>query len=167
MTHRPHHRLHNVGRISYNSRSQMVFLQGKINNSRFIAHVVNPVLLSFIRQEGDVLFSRTTHIHIRLLLRNVLFVEYNCPGQQDPQIFRQMNMYVTWWSGNLLFLQSLPQPIPNCDIWCKMLGIIYRRITFDTFMTVFMREYTPALPPEGDTLCIDVCLGTPYCDMCV
>ena len=45
------------GAISYDSRSYLVFLQGKVNSARYIAQVVNPVLLSFLRQEGDVLFQ--------------------------------------------------------------------------------------------------------------
>ena len=68
-------------------------------------------------------FSRTMHIHIRLLRRNMLFMVYNCPGQQEPKISHQLNTYGTWWSGNLLSLQCLSQPFPNCDM-CKMLGII-------------------------------------------
>ena len=42
MTQRPHHRLHGVGAISYNSRSHLVFLQGKINTARYIAQAINP-----------------------------------------------------------------------------------------------------------------------------
>ena len=57
MTHRPHLRLHDVGAISYNSWSHFVFLQGKVNSAHYIAQVVNAVLLPFIQQEGDVLFS--------------------------------------------------------------------------------------------------------------
>ena len=112
-------------------------------------------------------FSRTTLIHIWLLPCNMLFVVYNCPGQQDPQISLQLNMYGTWWSGNLLFLQSLPQPSPNCDNGCKMLETVYCMMTFGTFMIVCMREYMPALPPEGDTLCIDVILWTTLTVTCV
>ena len=42
-------------------------------------------------------FSRTMHIHIQLLQCNMLFVLYtNCPGEQDSQISRQLNMYGTW-----------------------------------------------------------------------
>ena len=37
------------GTISYNSRSHLVFLKGKVNSSRYIAQVVNPELLPFIR----------------------------------------------------------------------------------------------------------------------
>ena len=57
-THRPYLRLHSVGAVSYNSRSQLVFLQCKLNSVRYIAQVVNPALLLFLRQEGDVLFQQ-------------------------------------------------------------------------------------------------------------
>ena len=50
------------------------------------------MLLPFLRQEDGVLFSRTMHIHIQLLRHTEPFVTYNCPDQQDPQIFRQFNM---------------------------------------------------------------------------
>ena len=44
--------------ISYNLLSHSVFLQNKVKNACYIAQVVNPVLLSFIRQGGDVLFQQ-------------------------------------------------------------------------------------------------------------
>ena len=44
------------GSISYNSLSHLVFLQGKVNSVHYNAQVVNPVLLSFPRQEIDVFF---------------------------------------------------------------------------------------------------------------
>ena len=57
---------------------------------------VKPVLLPFLRQERDVFFSRTMHVQIRLLRRNVLFVVYNnCSDQQDPQIYRHLKAYGT------------------------------------------------------------------------
>ena len=46
------------GAISYKSRSYLVFLQGKETSARYIAQFVNPMLLSFLRQEGDVLFQQ-------------------------------------------------------------------------------------------------------------
>ena len=49
------------GAISYNPQSHLVYLEGKVNSARYIAQVVNPVLLPFLRLEGDV------HVHIRLL----------------------------------------------------------------------------------------------------
>ena len=36
----------------------MIFLQGKVNRTRYIAQVGNPVLLIYIRQEGEVLFQQ-------------------------------------------------------------------------------------------------------------
>ena len=36
------------GAISYNSRSHFVFVQGKVNSARYIAQVVNTVLLPFL-----------------------------------------------------------------------------------------------------------------------
>ena len=57
----------------------------------------------------------------------------------------------------------------NCDNRCKMLETIYHRITFGKFMTVCMREYTPALPPEWGRpiLCIDVTVWAPLTVTCV
>ena len=46
------------GGISYNSRSHLVFLQDKVNIARYIAQVVNPMLLPFLRQKGDVHFQQ-------------------------------------------------------------------------------------------------------------
>ena len=56
---------------------------------------------------------------------------------------------------------------PNCNNRCKMLGTIYRRMTFGTFMTDCMKEYTAALPPEGATLCIYVTVWVPLTVTCV
>ena len=65
------------GDQSYNSRSHLLFMQGKVNSALYITQVVNPVLLPFLRQEGDVLFQQDNEHP-----RNVFFVLYtNCPGQ--------------------------------------------------------------------------------------
>ena len=58
MTHRPHLSLHGVGAIIFSSWSHLVFLQGKVNSVCYIAQVVNPMLLPFLRQEGHVLFQQ-------------------------------------------------------------------------------------------------------------
>ena len=55
------------GAISYNSQSQLVFLQGKVNSARYIAHIVNPELLPFFYRNVICFFSRITHVDIRLL----------------------------------------------------------------------------------------------------
>ena len=44
--------------ICYNSKSHLVFLLGKVYSARYIAQVVNPMLLSFLRQECDVVFQQ-------------------------------------------------------------------------------------------------------------
>ena len=51
-------RLNGVGAINYSSWLHLVFLQGKVNTTRYIAQVVNPVLLPFLRQEDDMLFHQ-------------------------------------------------------------------------------------------------------------
>ena len=152
--------------ISYNSRSHLVFLRGKVNSAHYIAEAFNPVLLPFLRQEGDVLnrqYNTRPHKAAATLcaLQGV---------QQLPWPARSPDLSPIehiWWSGNLLFLHSLPQPLPNCDNRCKMLGTICRRMTFSTFMTVCMREYMPAMLLEGCTLCIDVTVWAPFTVMCV
>ena len=75
----------------------------------------------------------------------------------------------TWdmMKQELSLSQSLPQALPNCDNGCKILGTIYRRMTFSTFMTVFMRVYTPELLPDGGTVCIDVTVWEDLTVTCV
>ena len=117
------------GAISYNSRSHMVFLQGKVNCARYIAHV-NPVLLPFLQQEGDVHFQQDNECpHTAAATQRALRGVQELSWPARAQISRQLNTHGTWWSGNLLFLQSLSQPLPNCDNRCKMLGTIYCRVT--------------------------------------
>ena len=93
--HPPHLRLHGVGAIIYSSRSDLLFLQGKVNNSRYMLLAFNSVLLPFLRQKGGELFQQNNAVHIQLLRRNVLFVVYNCPGQQHPKISLQLKTYGT------------------------------------------------------------------------
>jgi len=71
-----------------------------------MALVVNPLLLSFLLEEGYVLCQHDTHCGIRLLRRNMLFVVYKYSGQQDLQIFRQFNTYETLGRGIYLYLES-------------------------------------------------------------
>ena len=47
--------------------------------------------------------------------------------------------------------------------WVQNAGTVYRRMTFGSFLTVWMREYMHALPPEwGYTVYWCHCLDTPY-----
>ena len=55
------------GAICYNSRSHLVFLQGKVNSARYIVQVVNPELLPFLRQKVMCLFRGITYVYTRLL----------------------------------------------------------------------------------------------------
>ena len=108
------------------------------------------MLLPFLRQEGVVLFEEeNTRPHTAAATQRALREVQQELGEPDSQISRQMNTYGTWWSVNLLFLQSLPQPLTNCDNGCQMLGTIYRKMAFGTFITVCMRKYTPACRQRG------------------
>ena len=124
-------------------------MQDKVNSALYIAVVVKPVLLPFIRQEGDVLFQQdNTRPHTAAATQRALR-----SVQQLPWPVRTPTPSPTEYVWDMmkreLILQSLPQPWPNCDNGCKMLGIIYRWMTFGTFMSSCMQEYTPALPPDG------------------
>ena len=55
MTHRPYLRLHGVGGHQLQLVITFGVLEGKVNSARYIAKVVNPVLLPILEQEGDVL----------------------------------------------------------------------------------------------------------------
>ena len=123
--------------------------------------LLTPCYCHFFDRKVIYFFSRTTHVYIPLLRRNVLFMMYNCPSQQDPQISRQLNTYGTWWIGNLFFLQSLPQPLPNFENEYKMLGTIFPRMTFGT---LWLFACVPAR--GGYSVYWYDCLGTPYCDVC-
>ena len=60
-----------------------MFLQGKVNSARYIAHVV---LVSFLRQEGDVLFQQDNACpHTAAVMLRAL-CGVRLPGEQDPQI---------------------------------------------------------------------------------
>ena len=61
------------GAISSNSRFHFMFLHGKVNGTRYISYVVNPVLLSVLRQEGDVVFQQNNACpHIASAMRRAL-----------------------------------------------------------------------------------------------
>ena len=125
------------------------FLQDKLNSACYIAQIVNPVLLPLHRQEGDVIFQQDNiHPHMAATMQHALHDIQQLPwSTRTPDLSPIQNVWVML-KGNLLFLQSLPKSLPNCDNGCKMLGTIYSRMSFGTFMTVCMPEYTPALLPE-------------------
>ena len=141
----------------------------RVNSGHYIAQVVNPVLLPFLQQEGHVLYHQdNAHPHMAAVMQVLSVVYNNCLGQKDPQISCQLNMFRTWWSGNLFFLQSLPQPLTNCDNRCKMLGTLLSQDDIRHFYNrLHARIHTCIAVRWKYTVYWFDCLGTPYCDVCV
>ena len=130
-THRPHLRFHGVGGHLLQLAVIFGILHGKVNSAWYIAQVVNSVLLPFLRQEGDVLIQ---HGNVRPHMApathgDVLSVQQLTWPARSPDLL-PIEHVLDMVKRNLLFLQSLPQPLPNCDNEWKMLGTVYRRITF-------------------------------------
>ena len=62
------------GAISNNLHLNLVFLQGKVNSTRYIAKVVDPMLLPFLRQGGDVLFQQDNACpHMAAAMQHALY----------------------------------------------------------------------------------------------
>ena len=127
------------GGPSYNLQSHLVSLQGKVNSAYYIALVVNPVLLPFLRQEDDVLFQQdNAHPHMVAVMQRALRgVQQLLWPKRSPNLLpveRVWNMM----KRELTLSPSLPQPLPNCEKGCKILGTIYRRMIFSTFITICM-----------------------------
>ena len=127
--------------------------------------LVTPCSWHFFDRNMMCFFSRTTHVHIRLLRHNVLFVVYNnCPGQQNLQISRLWNTY-----GMLKreLTQSLAQPLPNCDNGWKMLK---KNLSQDDIRYLYDRldaRIHACVAAIGGTLCIDVTVWAPLTVTCV
>ena len=104
------------GGISYNSRSHLVFLQGKVNSARYITHV-NPVLLPFIRQECDVLFQQDNgHPHTVASTQRIL------PGVQLPWPARIPDLLSIEHVWDVMKQELTVSPLPNRYNGCNMLG---------------------------------------------
>ena len=145
-----------------------MFLRGKVNSVHYIAQI-NTVLLTFLRSEGGLLFKQNnarplTAAAMQRALRGVHLRRR--PARTPDLSSIEQVWYIMKWE--LFFLKGLSQPLRNCDNGCKMLGTIYCWMTFGTFKTVCIREYTTALPPEGEgyTVYWCHCLRTPYYVMC-
>ena len=50
--------------ISYNSRSHLVFLLGKVNSARYMHKSLTPCYWNFFERKVMCFFSRTTHVHM-------------------------------------------------------------------------------------------------------
>ena len=69
----------------------LVFLQGKLNTARYIAQVINAVLLPFLRQQGDMLFQQDMARPHTAAVTQPALRGVQLPGQHDTQISRQLN----------------------------------------------------------------------------
>ena len=124
---------------SVTSRSYMVFLHGKINSVRYIAQVVNPVLLPLFRQESNVPFQQDkARLHTAAATQRAL------RGVQQlhwPTTSPDLTPVEHMWDMMKRDLTLSPEPatiIVNYDNGCKIFGIIYRRMAFGTFLTICM-----------------------------
>ena len=133
--------------ISYNSRPHLVILQGKVNIARLLPQVVYPVILSFLRQE-HVLFQHDSGCC------DVTCSSWCTTTALASKIPRSLaNLTRLGYDGNLLFLQSLPQPLPNCNNGCKVLGTVSQddiRHFYDHF---HMRLHRMRCSQSGYTWC--------------
>ena len=165
----PHLRLHGVGAISYNSGSHLMFLQGKVNNPRYIAQVVNPKLLPFIWQVGDVHLQQDNACpHMAAMMqcahRGIQQLPWPARSPDLLSIERVWDMikreltfsrgcHNHWWISTTVY---------------KMFGSIFCRMTFSSFMTICMQVYIACAATRGGyTVYWCDCLGTPDSDMCV
>ena len=54
------------------------------------------MFVPFLQQESDVFFQQDdVRPHMAAAMQRALRGVQHCPGQQDPQIFRQLNTYGT------------------------------------------------------------------------
>ena len=152
MAHMPHLRLHGVGAINYNSESHLVFLQGKLNSARYNAQAVKPVLLAFLREDGDVLLQRdNARSHTAAAMqRSLRGVQLSWPARTPDlspveQVWEMMKRDVVLTPEPATTIAEVRQRAQ--DAWDNLL---------QDDINDCMREYTSALPPEGVILCIDV-----------
>ena len=158
------------GVISYNSQSHMVFLQGEVNSALYIAQVVNPILCHIIDWEMLCFFSRTMHVHIQLLWHNMLFVVYNYPGQQDPQISCQLNTEEYIKDPINSFTLS-PEPATIiAELW-QWVQYAWENLAQDDSWHLYdclhARIHVCIAARGSFTVYWCDCLGTLYSDMCV
>ena len=90
-------------KVSWFRRHQLqlaVFLQGKENSSHCIAQVVNPMLLPFLRQEGDVLFQQDNAcLYMAAGMQGALHGVQQLPWPARSTDLSPIER--TWWRGNL------------------------------------------------------------------
>ena len=111
-----------------------MILLGKLNSARYILQVVNPVLLPFLRQEGDVLLQQdNARPHTAAKTQRALrCVQLPCSVEHvRGRMKRELTL----------------SPVPATTI-----AELRQRVKYSweslSQDEVCMRKYTPALPPE-------------------
>ena len=65
--HRPRLKFHGVGGLSVTTQSDLVFLQGKVNDAPTLHNLLIPCYCHLFDRKEMYFFRRTVHIHIWLL----------------------------------------------------------------------------------------------------
>ena len=167
-TRRPYLRLHDVVAITYNSRSHLVYLQDKVNSARYITQVVNPVLLPFLRQEGDMLFQQdNAHPHMAAATQRALRGVQQLPWPaRSPDLSPNEHVWdMVKWELTLspepaAIIAELRQRVQEArdDISQEDIRHLYGCLNARIHACIdTRRDYTVYLCDY---------LGTPYCDMC-
>ena len=123
-----------------------------------------PCYCHFLDRKVMCFFSRTTHVHIRLLRHNVLLVAYNnCPGPQESQISRQLNTVGHDKAGTCSFCQN------HCRIATRVQDA-WNNLSQDDIQHIYDRLHArihACVAAEWDTLCIDASVWASLTVTCV
>ena len=145
----------------------MVFLQGKVNGARYIAQVVNSVLLPFLPQEGEMLLQqKNAHPHTAAAMKRSLRGVEQLPW---PARITDLSPIEHVWDMMKRDHSLSPEPATTIAELRQGVQNSWDNLSQDDirhFMTVCIREYTPGFPPEGATLCIDVTVWAPLIVTC-
>ena len=88
-----------------------MLLQGKVNSAHYIAQVINPALLAFLRQEGEVPFQQENpHSHTAAATQLVL-----CDVQQLPWLVRSQDLSPIEYVLGMIKREFTPEPATTID----------------------------------------------------
>ena len=138
-------------------RFHLVLLQGKVNIARYIAQVVNPMLLSYLRQEGDVLFQQdNARLHTAAATQRALRGEQQLPWPTRApdrtsveHVWYMMKWELTLSPEPATIIAELRQRVQDALVILSQDDI---RHLYDRFHA---RIHT-CVAARGDALCIDV-----------
>ena len=125
------------------------------------------MLLPFLRQENMCFFSKTTHVHIRLIPRNVLFVVYkNCPVHHDPP---DLSPIEHLWDMMQRELSLSPEPATTIAELRQRVQDAWDNLSQDDIRHLYeylhARLHAFVATRGGYTAYLCDCLDTPYCEM--